>query len=121
MSAVFKIGDTDFTSFILQGKLNWEKNDIDSSSSARTLDGTMNRRRVASKRKMSVTCKRLTTEQLQALCAALSPVFVPVTYLDPAQGVVTKTFYSSQLTAATWATIGGKTYWDNAKFSLVER
>lgn len=121
MSVVFKIGDTDFTAFILQGKLNWEKNDIDSSKSARTLDGTMNRNRVAVKRKLSLTCKRLTTEQLRSLSNALSPVFVPVTYLDPEQGVITKTFYSSQLKSATWATVGGKTYWDNSQFELVER
>lgn len=121
MKAVYKIGTLDITSLILVGKLTWEKNDIDGSDAGRTLDGQMHRKRVASKRKMSITCKRMTTAQLQALAAALAPEYVDVTFLDPELGVATKTFYSSQITAVAWATVGETTYWDNAQFSLIER
>ena len=119
--AVFKINSVDYTSYILAGKLNWERNDIDGSSTNRALDGTMYRSRIAVKRKMTITCKRLSTEQLQSLAAALSPMFVDVTYLDPELGEVTKPFYSSQITSAAWGTVGGTTYWDSAQFSLVEK
>lgn len=121
MKPIYKIGLIDITSLVLVGKLNWERNDIDDSDSGRTLDGEMHRKRITSKRKMSVTCKRMTTDQIQALCAALAPEYVDVTYLDPELGVVTKTFYSSQLTSAVWGCVGETTYWDNAQFSLIEK
>ncbi len=121
MKMTVEINSVDFTPFILVGKLNWEKNDIDSSSAARTLDGTMRRKRVATKRALSFTCKRMTTEDLQKLCSAIAPEYVSVTYLDPEFGLVTKTFYNSKLTAVTWGVVGDTTYWDGAQFSLVEK
>lgn len=121
MKAVYKIGSLDITSWILVGSLSWEKNDIDASDAGRTLDGTMHRKRVTTKRKMSLTCKRLKTSEIQALGEALAPEYVEFTYLDPLLGVVTKTFYSSQLSAVTWATVGEVTYWDKAQFELIEK
>ncbi len=121
MKMVVVINSVDFTPFILVGKLTWEKNDIDGSNAGRTLDGVMHRQRVTSKRKLSFTCKRMTTEQLQELCLALAPEYVQVTYLDPEMGMVTKPFYSSQLSSVAWGAIDGTTYWEGAQFSLVER
>lgn len=121
MKMTVVIESVNFTSFIRAGEFTWEKNDIDGSDAGRTLDGVMHRHRVASKRKLSFSCKRMTTEQFQSLCAALSPEYVQVTYLDPELGMVTKTFYSSQVSSVTWGVINGTTYWDKAQFSLVER
>lgn len=121
MKMTVEINSVDFTPFILVGKLSWEKNDIDASTTGRTLDGTMRRNRVTSKRAIQFTCKRMTTEDLQKLCAAIAPEYVSVTYLDPELGLVTKTFYSSKLTAVTWGVIGDNTYWEGAQFSLVEK
>lgn len=121
MAAVFKVNGIDYTSFVLVGKLDWSRNDIDGERTGRTLDGTMFRQRIAKKRTLAVTCKRLTTEQLQSICSALSPMFVDVTYLDPELGETTKTFYSSQISSTTWATVRGVTYWDNAQFNLIEQ
>lgn len=121
-TAILKIGDLDITELVASGGIGWERNDIDSDKTTRMLDGTMYRKRVTKKRKLSISLLRLTTEQLQKVVAALAPEFVTVTYVDPEVcGQVTKTFYGSTVSSSTWMTIGGVTYWSGTKFNIVEK
>lgn len=121
MNATLQIGGLDLTELVAEGGLKWSRNDLDSDKSGRTLDGVMHRTRVAMKRKLSVTLRRLDTQQLMAVNQALAPQFVTVTYLDPLDGAATRVFYSSTVEAAVQTVAGGRTFWDGVTFSLIER
>lgn len=121
MVAVFKIDGKDFTDILPEGALKWSRNDLDSDQTGRTLDGIMHRTRIAIKAKLSITTKRLTTQKLMELNAALKPAFISVTYLDPIDGVVTKKFYGSSVESTTQIVIDGETYWTGTTFNLIEQ
>lgn len=121
LEAVFKIGGQDFTPLLLEGGIKWSRNDIDGSNAGRTQDGVMHRDRVDSKAKLELSIRRVTTEQFMALNAALAPQYIDVTYLDPREGVVTRTFYGSSVSSSIMRVSGGKTYWTGTTFNLIER
>lgn len=121
MKAIFKIGDQDFTSLVEASGIRWTRNDLDAEGAGRNLNGVMQRKRVAVKRKLSITCLRMDTGTIMALNKALYPQFISVTFLDPIDGITTRTFYGSTVEATTQVSINGMTYWDGATFSLVER
>ncbi len=121
-TAIFKVGDLDLTELVLSGGVGWERNDIDSDKTTRMLDGSMYRKRIAKKRKLSIQLVRLTTEQLRQVVEAIAPEFICVTYLEPEVcAQVTKTFYGSSVSSKTWMTVNGVTYWDGTKFNIVEK
>lgn len=121
MTAIFKIGSTDFTRLLPESGIIWSRNDLDSEKSARTMDGIMHRSRIAVKRKLSIKCRRMDTETMIRLNNALLPQLIEVTYLDPIDGVTTRTFYGSSVEATTQMTMDGVTYWEGTSFSLIER
>lgn len=121
MRPVFEIDGKDFSWLIEEAGIKWSRNDLDSDKSGRTLDGAMQRSRIGIKRKLSVTCLRMTTEQLMTLNAALLPAFIQVKYLDAIDGVTTRTFYGSAVEAATLVYIDGETHWSSTAFDLIER
>lgn len=121
MEAIFKIGDQDFTHLVEEGGIRWSRNDLDADATGRNLNGVMMRKRVAVKRKLSVTCLRMNTQTMTELNKALYPQFISVTFLDPIDGVTTRTFYGSTVEAATQTVIDGETYWEGTAFSLIER
>lgn len=121
MEAVFKIGGIDFTHMVGAGGIKWSRNDLDSAGAGRSLDGVMQRKRTTTKRKLAVSLRRISTQELISLNEALYPQFVKVTYLDPIDGVITRTFYASTVDATTQKVINGKTYWEGTTFSLIER
>ena len=122
MKAILKIGDKDFTRLLTEGGLKWSRNDIDSELTKRSkLTAKMYRKRLAVKRKLSVSCKRMTTAEVKELNQAILPEKISVTYLDPLEGqVVTKDFYGSSVDATTQISIGDETYWDGAGFNIIE-
>lgn len=121
MDAVFKINGADFTHLLSEGAIKWSRNDLDSEETGRTLDGMMHRTRIDIKRKLSVTTMMLTTEQIVELNSALEPAFVSVTYLDPLEGITTRTFYGSTVESTTQITMDGETYWTGTTFNLIEQ
>lgn len=122
MKAIFKVGDKDLTSLLVEGGLKWSRNDIDSELTKRSkLTAKMYRKRLAVKRKLSVTCKRMTTAEVKELNQAILPEKISVTYLDPLEGqIVTKDFYGSSVDATTQITMGDETYWDGVSFNIIE-
>lgn len=122
MKAIFKVGDKDLTSLLVEGGLKWSRNDIDSELTKRSkLTAKMYRKRLAVKRKLSVTCKRMTTAEVKELNQAILPEKISVTYLDPLEGqVVTKDFYGSSVDATTQITMGDEVYWDGVSFNIIE-
>lgn len=122
MKAIFKVGDKDFSRLLVEGGLKWSRNDIDSELTKRSkLTAKMYRKRLAVKRKLSVSCRRMTTAEIHELNQAILPEKISVTYLDPLEGqIVTKDFYGSSVDATTQITIGDETYWDGVSFNIIE-
>ena len=122
MKAIFKVGDKDFTRFLEEGGIKWSRNDVDSELTKRSkLTAKMYRKRLATKRKLSITCKRMTTAEVHELNQAILPEKISVTYLDPLEGqVVTKEFYGSSVDATTQISMGDDTYWDGVSFNIIE-
>ena len=112
----------DFAPYIEEGGIQWSRNDIDSKLTKRSnLTAKMYRKRLAIKRKLTVTCRRMTTQECHELNAAICPEVISVTFLDPLDGgIVTKQFYGSSIEATTQVTEGDETYWEGVTFSLIE-
>lgn len=112
------VNGTDITGYLKA--LQCSVNDIDAPGSGRDMNGTMMRARVASKAKLQFTCRILSDAELAAVSSAVNPETVTVTYLDPFQGQRTAQFYGSSMETAVWNSDGGRTYWQDVSFSLIE-
>lgn len=120
MEATFKLNDIDFSNLLEEGGIKWSRNDLDADATGRDLTGRMRRKRVAVKRKLAFTCLRMDTATMKRLNESLMPQTVKVTYLDPIDGISTRTFYGSSVEATTQIVINGETYWEGTTFSLIE-
>lgn len=120
---VLEIGGVDITPYIAFKGVKWTRSDIDSPDTGRTMDGTMHRGRVTSKRRLDITCKPLTDSQASIVLNAIYPEYVTVRYTDPQDGVVTKTMYSNNNPASFLLNREGslESLWDGITFPLIER
>ena len=100
----------------------WQRYDVDSPNTGRTLDGMMHRGRVATKIRLDIKCRPLTATELNTVLNAILPEYVTVTYTDPMYGEVTKTMYSNNNPAVhcLWKPDGTE-WWNGVTFPLVER
>ena len=95
--------------------------DIDGNS-ARTVDGTMVRDRIAVKRKLEVFWAVLTKEELSIILNRVSDVFFEVEYIDSQSGTAkTGAFYVGNRTASGLAYCNGVISWKDVKMSFIER
>ena len=117
---VFAVNGTDYTSYLARDGLAWSRNDLDAAGSGRDKQGTMRRRRVATKVKLGITCRTLSQAEVQALNAAISGETVSVTYLDPRSGAETRTFYGSEVSAGVCECNDSQTLWRGVTFNLIE-
>lgn len=116
------IDGVDMTPFIAYGGLKWQRYDIDSPDTGRTMDGTMHRGRVTTKIRLDVTCRLLRSEEVGIVLRAILPEYVTVTYDDPMYGRITKTMYSNNNPALFQIKKpSGVEYWSGVTFPLVER
>ena len=118
----FTINGIDMTPYVAYGGLKWQRYDIDSPDTGRAMNGLMYRGRVATKIKLEVTCKPLTSTELSTVLNAILPEYVSVNYDDPMLGNVTKTMYSNNNPASYLIKKpSGVEYWSGISFPLVER
>lgn len=120
---VFTINNINMLNYLDADGFKWSVNDLDSEEAGRTLDGVMHRGRVATKRKLELTCKPLTTQQAKVVLNAIMPEFVNVIVTDPlAGGNVSLTMYCSAR-PANLRTIydNGVELWNGIAFNLIER
>lgn len=102
--------------------ISWQRNDVDSPDAGRTLDGRMHRGRVATKMRLDISCKPLSTAQTKILLKLIKPEFVTVEYTDPMEGEVVKTMYSNNVPATVAKILpSGGVLWEGIRFPLVER
>jgi hypothetical protein len=117
------INGVDIVPFVAFGGLAYLHSDIDAPDSGRTLDAQMHRGRVASKVRLDVTCKPLTTAEVQTVLNAIKPEWVTVVYTDPMLGTnVTKTMYSNNRKASFLLhRSNGQDMWKVDTFPLIEK
>lgn len=121
---VFKINDVDITPYILEGNLQWKRNDIDEEEgSGRAIDGTMQRKRIAIKDEWTVPCIPLTGPQAATILSLIEPEFVKVTYTNPVTNTLkTVQMYSNNVPATHFVTDSdGVDKWMGITFPLVEK
>lgn len=118
---VFQVDGQDFTDCLKLDGMGWTRNDLDAPGAGRDLSGLMSRKRVATKRKLSVSLGVVTSERLSALMDALDKQYVSITYDDPQSGRSTKTFYGSEVSATPFYEQGGVTWYRDGTFNLTER
>ena len=116
--AILNIGGTDVKD---PKVLQVEIQDIDKESE-RNANGTMQRTRVATKRKIIVEWGPLSSAESSQILKAMADVFFNVKYEDPMEGkVITKTFYVGDRTAPVLKVINNVTRWEGLKTNLVEK
>ena len=112
----------DMTPYIANRGVKWNRNDMDSPNTGRTLDGLMHRGRVSTKIRLDITCRPLKASELSIVLTAIYPEYVTVTYTDPMSGTVTKTMYSNNNPASyLFKRPDGTEWWSGITFPLVER
>lgn len=116
------VNNVDIIPYIARGGIKWQRSDIDSPDTGRTLDGLMHRGRIATKIRMDITCRPLTASELSIVLNAIYPEYVTVRYDDPMQGAVTKTMYSNN-NPASFLIIqeNGTEMWTDITFPLIEQ
>lgn len=95
---------------------------MDISKAERNANGTMIIERIATKRKLELSWKFLSKENLGKILKAVSPVFFAVIYLDPETSTTkTGTFYAGDRKAGALDYRNGKIRYKDIGFNLIER
>lgn len=123
MSTVLKIKSGgswhDYSSLVIRSGLGWTRNDLDSDSTGRTLDGVMHRTKVDTKRKLSFKLMPDIQSRYAALDDDLSQETFEAQYAD-LHGIQTRTFYCSSFAADLDEDIGDDPEWSGGSFSIIE-
>ena len=119
----FTVNGVDMLPYIAYQGLKWQRSDVEAPDAGRTLDGLLHRGRVATKIRLDVTCRPLTSSEASTVLSAILPEFVSVTYTDPVVGgTVTKTMYSNNNPASfLMRKRNGTEWWSGITFPLVEQ
>ena len=118
----FVVNGVSLLPYLAEDGLKWTRFDVEAPDTGRTLDGVMHRGRVASKVRLDVTCRPLTSDQAQIVLRAILPEFVTVRYIDPQDGSVTRTMYSNNIpTICATVNPDGTCIWKGLTFPLIER
>lgn len=109
----------DYSDMVQMSGFLWKRNDLDSESSGRTLDGIMHRTKISEKRTVEFQLMPDREERYAALDSDLSPPTVEVRYRD-LHGIMTKTMYCSSFTATMDLDIDDSPEWSGGSFTLIE-
>ena len=113
------INGHDYSSHIQSKGYGWSRNDLDSEATTRLKNGTMRRKKITTKRKLSLTMLGLNREQLAQLDSDLSRETFTATYLD-LHGRSTRVFYCSSFQVTLSHINGTAENWEGASFSMTE-
>lgn len=95
--------------------------DLDSDSTTRTADGTLQRDRITVKRQIEMTWNAITNTQISSILTAMSGTSFSFYYPDPLSGAYeTKSFYVGNRPAPIAIEKGGVIYWAGLKMTLTE-
>ena len=113
------INGHDYSRFIQRKGYGWSRNDLDSEETTRLKNGTMRRKKIATKRKLNYTMMGMTQIELAQLDADLSEATFSAEYLD-LHGASQRTFYCSSFQATLSEVQNGMGTWEGATFSMTE-
>ena len=77
---VLEIDGFDIVPYISFGGVKWQRSDVDGEGAGRTLDGKLRRNRVATKRRLDITCRPLNAAETSKVLTAIMPEWVSVRY-----------------------------------------
>ena len=119
MAAFFTINGTTVTQ---PAEVTYNRYDLDSEDSFRSLSGEMQRDRIAVKVKLECRWNALTASQMSQLLQAMDDVFFEINYFDPFEGqYVTKTFYVGDRSAPVYSIAGGKVIFKSFSANFIEK
>lgn len=120
---VLKIDGTDLIPYVAHGGFKWQRSDVDGTDAGRDLAGDLHRNRVATKRRLDITCRPLTNAEIKIVLTLIMPEWVTVEYYDPQAGaVVSKRMYSNNNPASyLFAQPDGTEVWGGVTFPLIEK
>lgn len=122
MKMMLRINGVDFMPFIAKQGVKWQRNDIDAANSGRTMDGQMQRGRVATKIRLDITCRPLTAEEARLVLTTILPEYVSVDYYDPMSGYRSGiSMYSNNNPASFLTEKPEDDWWSGITFPLIER
>lgn len=122
MKMMLIIDGVDFMPFIGKQGVKWQRNDIDAANSGRTMDGQMQRGRVATKIRLDITCRPLTAEEAMLVLNTILPEYVSVDYYDPMSGKrYNVEMYSNNNPASFLIEKPEDDWWGGITFPLIER
>jgi len=95
---------------------------MDISKAERNAAGTMVLDVIATKRKIEMSWKFLTNEQIKTLLQLVSDTFFDVEYLDPVTDALkTGTFYKGDRNLDAVSVVNGNIIYKDIKFNIIER
>lgn len=120
---VLEIDGVDVLPYVAYNGFKWQRSDVDGEDAGRDLTADMHRDRVATKRRIDITCRPLYNNEVSIVLTAIMPEFVQVRYYDPQEGqVVTRTMYSNNNPATYQQRYAdGRELWSGITFPLIEK
>lgn len=113
------IGNTEITKWI--SEISETRNDVEAPDAGRDLSGKMHRGRVAVKAKFQVNCVPMSVTDLDAIEALIYPQSFNVKVADNKSTTgTTYRMYSNNVTKKYFAFIGGKDWYSDISFPLIE-
>lgn len=118
-----EIDGVDIVPYVAYGGIKWQREDIDGPGAGRDLTGALRRNRIATKRRLDVTCKPLTDIESSKVLSLVMPEWVTVRYYDVQEGqIVTRTMYSNNHPAQYLILRdNGVSLWTGITFPLIEK
>lgn len=119
---ILEIDGVNIVPYIAYGGVQWQRSDVDGEGAGRDLTGTLRRNRVATKRRLDITCRPLKAEEASIVLTAIMPEWVTVRYTDPQVGaVVTRRMYANNNPASfLMKKSDGTEWWTGITFPLIE-
>lgn len=113
----------DIVPYIAYQGFQWQRSDLDGPGAGRDLTGYLRRNRIASKRRLDVTCRPLKSSEASVVLTAIMPEWVTVRYYDVQEGqVVTREMYSNNHPASYLQKHpNGDEWWGGITFPLIEK
>lgn len=120
---VLEIDGVNIVPYIAYGGVKWQRTDVDGEGAGRDLSGDLRRNRVATKRRMDITCRLLKLQEASTVLTSIMPEWVTVRYTDPQSGrEETRTMYSNNNPASFQIRKpDGTEWWSGVTFPLIEK
>ena len=111
---------TDITNLIANKGITWSFNSVDADGAGRSLDGIMHRKQIAIKNKLEITCRPMTSTEVEELRTLLANEWLDVKFTDNAEVITFKGYRGANVSTAVLVSHNNKDMWGNLRFSLIE-